>query len=157
MLGLSLHQFTVLHTAISLVGIAAGLVFFPGLAAGRWSGVANALFLVFTILTSVTGFMFPPKPVGPPFLFGVISLAALAVALFALYGRGGAGRWRQVYLGLALFAHYLNMVVLIVQSFQKIPALNRFAPTGAEPPLLVAQGVLLVGVLVLGWKTVRVR
>lgn len=155
MLGLSLHQFTVLHTAISLIGIAAGLIFFLALLGGRWIGWANGLFLVFTILTSVTGFMFPPKPIGPPFIFGVISLIAFAVALFALYGRGGAGRWRAAYLGVALFAQYLNMVVLVVQSFQKIPALNALAPTGTEPAFLATQVVVLVGTLVVGWKTVR--
>ncbi len=155
MLGLTLHAFTQLHTVISLIGIAAGLVFFVGLLGGRWIGWANAAFLIFTILTSVTGFMFPPKPIGPPFIFGVISLIAFAVALFALYGRGGTGGWRVVYLGLALFAQYLNTVVLVVQSFQKIPALNAFAPTGTEAPFLATQAVLLLATLYIGWHTVR--
>jgi hypothetical protein len=150
-LGLSLAAFTQLHVAISLVGIAAGIVFFAGAASGRWPARTNAVFLIFTVLTSVTGFLFPPKPIGPPFIFGVISLVALAIALFALYGRGAAGRWRRVYLAPALFAQWLNMVVLVVQSFQKIPALNALAPTGAEPPVLVAQGVVLIAVAYAGW------
>ena len=154
MLGLTLVEFTQLHTLISLIAIAAGLVFFLTLLGGRWLMLTNGIFLIFTILTSVTGFMFPPKPIGPPFIFGVISLAVLAVSLFALYGRGRAGRWRGVYLGTALFAQYLNMVVLVVQSFQKIPALNAFAPTGTEPPFLAAQAVVLIGTLIVGWLVI---
>lgn len=154
MLGLSLVQFTQLHTLISLIAIAAGLVFFLTLLRGRWLMLTNGVFLIFTILTSVTGFMFPPKPIGPPFIFGVISLAVLAVSLFALYGRGRVGRWRGVYLGTALFAQYLNMVVLVVQSFQKIPALNAFAPTGTEPPFLATQVLVLIGTLLVGWRVI---
>jgi hypothetical protein len=155
MLGLSLQAFTQLHVLISLIAIAGGLVFFLTLLGDRWLMITNAVFLLFTILTSVTGFLFPPKPIGPPFIFGVISLAVLAVSLYALYGRRLAGRWRGTYIVTALFAQYLNMVVLVVQSFQKIPALNAFAPTGTEPPFLATQGVVLLGTLFVGWRLLR--
>jgi hypothetical protein len=153
--GLSLAAFTALHTGISLVGIAAGLIFFGALLGGRWVGSANLLFLVFTILTSVTGFMFPPKPIGPPFIFGVISLLLLAASLYALYGRQLGGRWRAVYLSTALAAQYLNMVVLVVQSYQKIPALNALAATGTEPPFLATQAAVLLATLFTGWRVLR--
>lgn len=153
--GLSVAAFTQLHVVISLIGIAAGLIFFGALLRGRWLATWNTLFLVFTILTSVTGFFFPPKPIGPPFIFGVVSLVLLAVALFALYGRHGVGKWRILYLATALFAQWLNMVVLVVQSYQKIPALNALAPTGAEPAVLVTQGVLLVAIAFTGWRILR--
>jgi len=155
MLGLTLVQFTQLHVLISLIAIAAGVIFFLMLLRGRWLMLTNGLFLIFTILTSVTGFMFPPKPIGPPFIFGVISLATLAIALFALYGNNVMGRWRVIYLTTALFAQYLNMVVLVVQSFQNIPELNAFAPTGAEPPFLASQAILLIGTLFVGWRAAR--
>jgi hypothetical protein len=113
------------------------------------------LFLVFTILTSVTGFLFPPKPIGPPFIFGVVSLVVLAVALYALYGRKLSGGWRRVYLVTALFAQWLNMVVLVVQSYQKIPALHALAPIGNEPALLATQGVVAVLILYFAWKVLR--
>ncbi|MBO9575861.1 MAG: hypothetical protein J7494_09010 [Sphingobium sp.] len=151
MLGLPLATFTLVHVVISLIGIAAGLVFFAGAIAGRWPRLPNLLFLVFTVLTSVTGFLFPPKPIGPPFIFGVVSLVLLAIALYALYGRGAAGAWRRIYLAPALFAQWLNMVVLVVQSYQKIPALNALAPTGTEPAFLATQGVVLVAVAYAGW------
>jgi hypothetical protein len=154
-LGLSLAAFTKLHVIISLVAIAAGIIFFAALAGGRWLGMTNGIFLLFTVLTSVTGFLFPPKPIGPPFIFGAVSLILLAIALFALYGRRLAGGSRAIYLITALAAQWLNMVVLVVQSFQKIPALNALAPTGTEPPVLVAQAVVLVTVLAAGWLTLR--
>lgn len=157
MLGLSLPHFTLLHVVISLVGIVAGVVFFAAATRGRWLAQVNATFLVFTILTSVTGFLFPPKPIGPPFIFGVVSLILLAVALYALYGAKLSGPWRRVYFATALLAQWLNMVVLIVQSFQKVPALHALAPTGAEPAVGAAQVVLLALIGYAAWATLWKR
>jgi hypothetical protein len=156
-LGLPLSVFTELHVVISLIGIVAGVLFFAALIGGRWLSLLGAVFLGFTILTSVTGFLFPPKPIGPPFIFGVVSLVLLAGALLSLYGRQLAGGWRIVFLLTALLAQWLNMVVLVVQSYQKIPALHALAPNGNEPPLLATQGVVLVMVLFTAWRTLRVR
>ncbi len=156
-LGLSLSAFTELHVVISLIGIAAGLIFFAALGGGRWLGRMNGLFLVFTILTSVTGFLFPPKPFGPPHLFGVISLVALAIGLYALYGRKLSGWWRPVYLITALLAQWLNMVVLVVQSYQKVPALHALAPTGGEPAVLATQGLVVAIIALFAWTTLRRR
>ena len=153
-IGLSLAAFTQLHVVVSLVGIVAGLVFFAALVGGRWLSLVNGLFLVFTILTSVTGFLFPPR-IGPAFVFGIVSLVVLAIALYALYGRKLAGGWRRVFLATALFAQWLNMVVLVVQSYQKIPALHALAPTGGEPALLATQGAVAVVILYLAWATLR--
>ncbi|MDB5706239.1 MAG: hypothetical protein JWN66_3355 [Sphingomonas bacterium] len=154
-LGLSVAAFTQLHVLISLVGIAAGLVFLAGLLAGRWLGLWNQIFLVFTILTSVTGFFFHSKMIGPPHVVGVISLVDLAVALVALYGFRRAGLWRPVYTITAVVALYLNVFVLIVQLFQKVAFLNAFAPTGSEPPFAIAQGLALIAFAVAGYVAVR--
>ena len=155
--GLSLAAFTELHVIISLIGIAAGVVFFAALIGGRWLSLWCGLFLAFTILTSVTGFFFPPKPPGPPFIFGVISLVLLAGSLLALYGKKLAGWWRILFVATALIAQWLNMVVLVVQSYQKIPALYALAPTGGEPAVLASQGVVLLLVVFTAWKTLRRR
>lgn len=154
-LGLSLAAFTQLHVAISLVAILAGAIFFAAALGGRWLQLWNGIFLVFTILTSVTGFLFPPKPIGPPFVFGVVSLLVLALALYALYGQRLGGGWRRTYLLAALFAQYLNMVVLVVQSYQKVPVLHALAPNGTEPVFLVSQLVVLAATLVTGWRVSR--
>jgi hypothetical protein len=154
LLGLSLAQFTVLHVIISLIAIAAGLIFYGALSTtGRWLGFTSGLFLDFTILTSATGFLFPFKG-GPPFIFGVISIILLATALVAQYVGKLQGGWRRIHLGTALVAQWLNMVVLVVQSFQKVPALKALAPTGAEPPVLAGQALMLLIVLFFAWKTV---
>jgi hypothetical protein len=154
-LGLSVPAFTQLHTIISLIGILTGLVFLAALLGGRWLGAWNLAFLVFTILTSVTGFFFHSKVIGPPHIVGAISLVDLAVALVALYGFARAGIWRAVYTITAVLALYLNVFVGIVQGFQKIPFLNAFAPTGTEPPFAIAQGLALIAFIAAGVIAVR--
>jgi hypothetical protein len=156
MLGLSLSQFTLLHVVISLVGIVTGFVVIGGFVNGRRLSGWTGLFLTTTILTSVTGFMFPPKPIGPPHIFGIVSLALLTAALVALYGRKLAGKWRWIYVVTAMICQYLNVVVLIVQSFQKIPALKALAPTQTnEPAFAATQGVMLLLFIVLGFLSVK--
>jgi len=154
-LGLSVAAFTELHVIISLIGIATGIVFVAGMVAGKWLDGWNLAFLVTTILTSVTGFFFPIKQIGPPHIVGGISLIVLAAALFAFYARGRGGAWRVVYIVTAVFALYLNAFVGVVQTFLKIGFFNRLAPTGHEPPFMVAQAAVLIFFIILGWQAVR--
>lgn len=154
-LGLSVEAFTTAHVAISLIGIAAGLIFLGGLVGGRFLAGWNGLFLVFTILTSVTGFFFHSKVFGPPHVVGVISLILLAVALVALFAFGRRGVWRPVYAITATAAIWFNVFVLIVQFFQKFSALHALAPTGSEPPFLITQVLTLALFVYLGWRAVR--
>jgi len=156
-LGLSVAAFTKLHTIISLIGIATGLVFLIALLKGRWLSGWNLWFLVFTILTSVTGFPFllVRPTIGPPHIVGMISLVDLAIALLALYQFKRAGVWRPIYTITAVFALYLNCFVLVVQAFQKIPFLHVFAPTGTEPPFAIVQGLVLIAFIVAGIVAVR--
>jgi hypothetical protein len=143
-LGMSLQTFTLLHTVISLIGIATGFIVLWGMfSASRlelWTGV----FLITTILTSVTGFLFPATAILPSHIFGVISLLVLAVAVVALYYYHLAGSWRWIYVVSAVLALYLNVFVGVVQTFLKIPAFHALAPTQAEPPFAVAQGIVLL-------------
>lgn len=149
-IGLSVYNFTLLHVAITLVAIVSGvIVLFGMLGAHRLPGW-TALFLLTTILTSVTGFMFPIQGFTPALGVGIISLVILAIALLALYGRRLAGAWRWIYVATAVTALWFNVFVLIVQSFQKIPGLHALAPTQAEPPFLIAQAAAFAAFLVLG-------
>lgn len=153
--GLSIENFTILHTAISLIAIASGLIVLAGmLRASRLPGW-TALFLVTTVLTSVTGFMFPINGFTPALGVGLISIVILAIALTALYVKHLSGAWRWIYVTTALVALYFNVFVLIVQSFQKVPALQKLAPTQSEPPFLIAQAVALIAFLVLGVMAAR--
>jgi len=148
--GMSVAAFTQLHVIISLIGIAAGLIVLFGLLTARRLPFWTAVFLSTTVLTSATGFMFHSEKIGPPHIVGAISLVVLALAIFALYARHLAGFWRVVYIFGAVFSLYLNAFVGVVQTFLKIPFFNALAPTGQEPPFLVAQGITLVFFIVLG-------
>jgi hypothetical protein len=153
--GLSIENFTILHTAISLIGIVSGLVVLVGMLRARRLPGWTALFLATTVLTSVTGFMFPINGLTPAIVVGVISIVILAIALMALYVKHLSGAWRWIYVVTALTALYFNVFVLIVQSFQKVPVLQKLAPTQSESPFLIAQGVTLVAFLILGTLAAR--
>jgi phosphoglycerol transferase MdoB-like AlkP superfamily enzyme len=153
--GLSIENFTILHVAISLIGIVSGLIVLFGMLRARRLPGWTALFLATTVLTSVTGFMFPINGLTPAIVVGVISIVILAIALMALYVKHLSGAWRRIYVTTALAALYFHVFVLIVQSFQKVPALQKLAPTQSEPPFSVTQGVVLVAFLVLGTMAAR--
>src|SRR5438309_118179 len=126
--GLSTDLILQIHVVVSLIGIVSGLVVVYGLVSGAPSGGWTALFLVMTILTSLTGFPLPPFGFDPPRALGVISLVLLAVAVVALYVFHLAGAWRWIYVGTATTALYLNVFVGIVQAFQKLAFLQPLAP-----------------------------
>jgi hypothetical protein len=154
-LGMSLSTFTTFHVAISLIGIGSGIVFLFGLIAGRLYPLLTGLFLLTTIATSVTGFLFPFHGITPGIVVGILSLIVLALALLALYGRGLAGGWRTAFVISSCIALYFNVFVLIVQSFQKVPALHVLAPTQSEAPFKIAQLINLILFLVLTALAVR--
>jgi hypothetical protein len=149
-LGMSLPAFTIFHVFLSLVGIASGLVIlFAMLLAGRLPRIVNSLFLLTTVLTSVTGFLFPFKGITPGIVLGILSLIALAVAIAALYLFHLAGAWRTTFAISAAIALYFNCFVLIAQLFAKVPALHALAPTATETPFKIAQLSLLLVFIVL--------
>src|SRR5437899_1064824 len=115
--GIPTELFLQIHVVISLIGIASGLVVFYGMLTGKPFGGWTALFLVATILTSVTGFPLPPFGFDPARAIGVILLVLLAVAVIALYAFHRHGAWRWIYIGSALAALYLNVFVGVVQAF----------------------------------------
>ena len=154
-LGMSVATFTLVHVIISLIGIATGLIVLFGMWVSSRMPAMTAVFLITTILTSVTGFFFHSKAFGPPHIVGVISLVVLAFTLLGLYVFKLAGAWRWIYVSTAVVALYLNVFVAVVQSFQKIPFLNQFAPQGNEPPFAVAQGIVLVLFILAGWRAVK--
>jgi len=149
-LGMSIETFTIVHVVISLMGIASGIVVLIGMLGSHRIPAWTAFFLLTTVLTSVTGFLFPIRGFTPAIGTGIVSCLVLAVALYALYGRHLAGAWRWIYVASAATALYLNVLVLIIQSFQKLPALKPLAPTQSEPPFLVAHLVALIAFLIVG-------
>ena len=146
---------TIVHVAISLVGISAGFVVMWGLLVSKRLNTWTAIFLAATTATSVTGFFFPFDKILPSHIVGIISLVVLAIAILALYALHLAGSWRWIYVVSAIVALYLNVFVGVVQAFQKVPLLASLAPTQSEPPFLIAQAVVLVIFVVLGIAAVR--
>jgi len=149
-LGMSIETFTIVHVALSLLGIASGLVVLFALLGGKELERWTATFLASTLLTNLTGFGFPFERLLPSHIVGALSLATLAVAILARYRFGLAGRWRRAYVIGATVALYFNVFVLVVQAFQRVPALRALAPKQAEPPFVVTQVVVLVLFVVLG-------
>jgi hypothetical protein len=149
-LGMSTSTFTLVHVLISLIGIGTGFIAVYGLLDGKLLAGWTRIFLLSTVLTSVTGFLFPVEHLLPSHKVGILSLLVLAVAIAALYAFHLSGKWRAIYVITAVMALYLNCFVAVVQSFLKIPALHAMAPTGTEPAFLVAQIIVLLAFVVLG-------
>lgn len=143
-LGMSLSTFTLVHVLISLAGIGSGFIVVFGLLNGKRLDGWTAIFLTTTVLTSVTGFLFPVEHLLPSHILGILSLLVLAIAIPARYVFHMAGAWRKAYVIAAAIALYFNVFVAVVQSFLKIAALHALAPAGKEPPFLVAQVIVLL-------------
>jgi hypothetical protein len=145
-LGMSLATFTLAHVIISLIGIVAGIIVMFGLLGSNRMPGLTAIFLLFTILTSATGFLFPFDKLLPSHIIAILSLVLLAIACIALYGMKLSGAWRWVYVLTAMISLYLNVFVLVIQSFLKVGPLHALAPSvpPSEPPFAVAEGLVLV-------------
>ena len=143
------------HVLISLIGIVAGLVVLFGMLSSRRMSGLTAIFLVTTLLTTLTGFVFPISVFTPAIGVGIISTLVMIVALYARYGARMAGRWRGIYVVTAVVSLYLNVFVLVVQLFLKVPSLNALAPNGNEPPFAITQAIVLVFFAVAGFLANR--
>ena len=148
-LGMSLATFTMVHVIISLIAIVAGLIVMSKMLGSRTAPGLTGIFLLFTILTSATGFLIPPllsEKLLPSHMIGILSLVLLAIACLALYVMKLAGPWRWIYVLTALLSLYFNVFVLVIQSFLKIGPLHALAPSvpPSEPPFAIVQGIVLV-------------
>ena len=149
-----LTLFTLFHVALSLIGIAAGLVVLFGMVNVRRLDGWTSVFLGTTAATSLTGFFFPFHGFQPSYVLGTVSVIVLAFAYAARYAYHLGGGWRKTYVITAVFGLYLNVFVLIVQLFRKVPSLEAMAPTQTEPPFVASQLVVLALFLLLGTTAV---
>jgi uncharacterized membrane protein SirB2 len=149
-LGMTVSTFTLVHVVLSLVGIGSGLLVLYGFLKEKRFDGATAIFLATTVLTSLTGFLFPVEHLLPSHIIGILSLVVLGVAIVGRYACRMAGSWRWIYAVCAVVALYLNVFVAVVQAFLKQPTLHALAPTQKEPPFLIAQLVVMVVFIVLG-------
>ena len=146
---------TFVHVVISLVGIGSGLVVVYGFLTCKRLEGWTAAFLVTTVATSVTGFFFPIAGLTPGLVLGALSLVLLTPTIAGRYVFRLAGAWRPVYVIGSTVALYLNVFVLIVQSFQKVSVLKELAPTQTQPPFAATQLIALVAFVVISIISVR--
>jgi hypothetical protein len=149
---LSTDPLTLLHVLITLIAIASGFVVLAQMRASTLSGGWTGTFLATTLLTSVTGFVFfhPENPT-PAQLTGVVALLILAPTLYGLYLKHLIGAWRPIYVIGAVISLYLNVFVLVVQLFLKVP---KPAITGG-PLFGGVQLLVLLAFIVAGWLSVK--
>lgn len=150
LLGLSFGAFTFVHVMLSIVGIVAGMYVVGGFAGGKrldgWIGT----FLVTTLLTNVTGFLFPFRILMPSHILGGLSLVIIPVAMFALYGKHLEGAWKKIFVIASVTALYFNVFVLLAQLFAKVPGLIVISPTPQSPVFGATQLVLLILFVMIG-------
>src|SRR5258708_12212164 len=115
--------FTLLHVALSLIGIGSGFVITWGFITAKRLDIWTTIFLAATILTSVTGFFFPIERFTPGHAVGILSLIALAVAVAARCPMQMSGRCRTPFVPTSIISHSFNFPVLLIQPFPKPPAL----------------------------------
>lgn len=152
---LGMTPLTFIHVVISLIGIAAGLGVLAAMLRSDRSDRLTAIFLAFTLATSLTGFLFPFVGLTPAFAVGVVAVLILIPTLAGRYAFRLAGVWRPIFVVGAVASQYLNVFVLVVQAFLKVPALNALAPNGNEPPFVAVQGVVLLLHLWIGYRALR--
>jgi len=151
---LGMTLFTFVHVVISLIAILSGLIVLFGMIGNDRMDRMTAVFLLFTVATSVTGFFFPIHALTPALVLGTISIVVLVVAIAARYAFAMRGAWRWIFVVTALAAQYFNCFVLVVQLFLKIPTLHALAPSGSEPPFVIAQALLPLFYIVAGYFAV---
>ena len=116
------RSYTIVHVAISVVAILAGIVvLYAMLAKQEWGCWTQIIFGHHRSDGSLTGFFSPAHGFTPMIGTGIISIVVLTLAIYARYARKLAGSWRKVYVIGAVVALYLNVFVLVVQLFLKAP------------------------------------
>lgn len=145
-----LHIYTIVHTLISLIAISTGLIIVFGMIGSKRLDVSTKWFLITAVLTTVTGFFFPFHGVTPAIILGIITVPVLATTIYARYSRQLVGTWRWIYVIGAVMSLYFNLFVLVVQLFEKVPALRAIAPTQTESPFKLTQLAVLIVSILLG-------
>jgi hypothetical protein len=138
-----LQIYTIIHTLISLIAIFTGFIVLFGLLGSERLVGWTKWFLITAVATTITGFFFPFHGLTPAFTLGIISTVVLVITIYARYPKNLTGPWRWIYAVGAVISLYFNVFVLVVQLFEKVPALNAMAPTQTEQPFKLAQLVVL--------------
>ncbi len=150
-----LLDYTIFHVLISLVALISGILLASAFTKGLDPRSTRLTFLCFTAANLLTGFLFPFHGVTPAIVVGALNTLILIGTVIAHGKSRGNWIWAVTYKVGALALLYFNCLVLIAQSFQKVPFLHAAAPVGNEPPVIISQGLLFVVALVVGYACLR--
>jgi hypothetical protein len=134
------------HTALSLVALASGLIVVGGLVAGRRFDGWTAVYFATAVATDATGFALP-RNFDIVHWLGLAMAASLVIAVLARYLFRLAGPWRPIFAAATVVSVYVLVFFTIGEAFLRIPALHALAPNLTEMPFALAQ---LVGMVVFG-------
>jgi hypothetical protein len=133
-----LTQLGVVHTIISLIAVAAGVVAFVRYGSISMRTRTGQTYVVMTVLTCLTGFpIFQQGGFGPPHAVGVLELVLLAFAV---------GLEKRVFLGAMSRAietvtytatFFLHMIPAVNETTTRLPPAAPLA-AGPEDPLVLA-------------------
>ena len=146
---LGLTAFGALHTLISLVALAAGLM-----SLARYKDISlrtrtGKTYVIATVLTCVTGFfIFHHGGFGPPHMLGIITLVVLVIAWMAGRGRvfGRASRYVETVSYSATF--FFHLIPGATETFTRLPVGAPLFSGPDDPALQKVIGVLFVLVAV---------
>src|SRR2546427_11257398 len=135
----------VIHTAISLIAVAAGLI---ALIRDKEISPRNMLgkvYVIATVITCLTGFgIFQHGGFGKPHVLGIVTLIVLGVAYVAgytkLYGRASPYVETVSYSATFLF----HMIPGVTETTTRLPLGAPLLPSADAPALQAASGVLFV-------------
>lgn len=145
-----------IHTAISLVAVAAGIIALVRDKQITPRNTVGKVYIVTTVLTCLTGFfIFQHGGFGKPHALGIITLVVLGVAAVAgytkLYGR--ASRYIEtVAYSLTFFFH---LIPGITETSTRLPPGAPLASGPDAPGLQIAAAVLFVAFLIGAYLQVR--
>ncbi len=142
-----LHVYTIFHTLISLAAIFSGIVVLAAMLSGNRVDCWTKWFFITAVATTVTGFFFRFHGITPAIILVIIAVPVLAITIYARYSRRLARVWRWTFVIGAVMSLYFNLLVLVVQAFEKVPALNTIAPTQTESQFKLTQFVVLIASL----------
>jgi len=140
-----LSPFGIVHTAISLAAVAAGVAGFlrdgridPGNGAGK-------LYVAATALSALSGlFIFAHGGFGKPHVLSLITLATLLLAWLVRRARMFGRAWQAVETVLYSLTFFFHMVPGVTETATRLPAGAPLVDSPEAPALAAAYGVMFV-------------
>lgn len=146
----------IIHTAISLVAVVAGLYALVRDKEITYANTVGKVYVWTTVLTCLTGFgIFQHGGFGKPHALGIITLVTLGVAWVAT-NTGFYRSWSRYVATVAYSAtFFFHLIPGVTETTTRLPAGAPIFPNADAPGLQVIAGVLFV-LLVIG-ATLQVR